>query len=239
MVFLLVLPFVALAAVLPNQQQDAQKVAQEVKEQVDGFMTGLFMYTSVVFTETPKLMEERVEMAKKEFDTLKEQAKDKFEETKQKVNGTYQEVKVELIKAASDAEQAMKTAQEQLAYQINAFKGHADQTYGDLKDKVKQALNNAHEDLQKMLKLAEERMGSAEMQIDDQLNFYTDGDYESTLYQYPGWEHYGQAVHVLKKGLNKCVNVMKRRVEQVHQEWKTEDVKKIDNDIERTITGTN
>lgn len=236
LILLVALPIVALAAPTTQAPKDAQKVAQEVLDEVDGLSSSVFMATSVLFVNTTSMMERGVESAKAQFDIEKEHAKENLEETKQKVNATYQVVKAELIKNSTEASDVMKFAQGFMDQEFELFKIRANYSYGDLAPKVVLALDNALVALHRIVDVAYDRLCSAASQIEDQLNWYTDNDYESTLYQYPGAEQYGKAVHVLKKGLNKCVNVMKMRIEQVHEEWKTVDFKKIDEDIKRTIT---
>jgi len=221
-------------------KQDAEQVAKDVQAQVDNFMPALFMFTSVAVSELPRKVEERATAAKKELDALKNGDVSKIEELNNKVKLTYGAAQKDINEAVATVKSAMQKGESMVVSEIDILKDHATKTYGDLKDKVIKALDDTQQELNRILKLAENQMAQAGESTTNTLRM-AEVEYESskkTWSKTPTHEQFGVSVKLLENGLDKAVEAVKQSVDQVRAAWEKEDLKKSINDnIKRTITG--
>jgi len=234
LVLLSLLPIVAFAAVLPKAAQTPDEVAKEVIEDVDKFIPGVNNHTLNALIDLSTQTEKRVAVAKKELDALQKEDMSKFEETKKKVKASYDAAQNDIDKAITLASTTVKTGKPLVDNEIATLKAHATQ-YGELKDKVNQALDSAHEILIKRL--------SVQSDIDHNTEYFQQiyEYYEAALTWIPNpppQSQYAEVIQILEGGLDQLVKTMKddaehfRSVTQPHA-----DEHQINDMIKLTITG--
>jgi len=203
-------------------------------------MMGVFMFTSVAFGELPGKVEQRATGTIKGLDGLKNEDISKFEGLVTKVTMTYIFAKREISQEVTAAKTTAQKGESTLDSAFEILKTHATQTYGELKDKVIQALDNAHKELTRFLKIAETGMASAEKNAENALSS-AEVAYETAtkaLGKKPTHEQFVAAVQKLEDGLTKTVDEVKQKVDEVTAAWGKESMQKLDDDINRTITGS-
>lgn len=71
-------------------------------------------------------------------------------------------------------------------------------------------------------------------QVGDQLD-ETSTKYQEALLKNPGPEKYTEAVQILKDGLDKALKTQEQDFQQLFEQWKNMDYKKMFDDVKNTI----
>jgi len=229
LVLLSLLPIVALAAVIP--QQDVKQVVEDVQVHVD-VLLGIF--GDEVMKRLGDIHEDKsVAEYKKELDDLQKQPQEKFEETKKQVKDKFEVNSIFIYTDASYTAKLIQLNRQEFDSSINQMDVAQ---YGDLKDKVSAAVKNAQNDFDKTLDSAKKPLDQAEKETKEQLDL-AEKNYEAAILKNPGYDKYHEAVDLLKQGYDKAAQIMNGKVEESNKVMKAIDVKKINDDIEHTISG--
>jgi len=228
-------PFLALAAPL----QDAEKVAQEVQEEVEDSIRYIAMAGSMTIENVPKDIKKLVDETQGDLRSFEDAVMVDFEEVKKIVKAAYENVKGRMDYQLSLSESTMKIGQSQLDHQFKAWIDQAtSEKYGELSPKVLKALEDAHRDIQAMLsQIVLDSLAEAHKQMNDHLSL-AGQEYGAALLKYPGQDKFGEAVQLLTQGLDKAMEVVKNNMDHVIEVWSRTQTSKIEDDIKRTITGS-